>query len=207
MTIRRPPLSHTLLALLLTALLAGCATPSPSPRLYLLSATATPLPDKAQAQEASGPASVGLGPISLPDYLDRPQIVTRATPNRLSASEGHRWAEPLTAGVTRVLSEQLGALLAPTPLMVHPWKQAEAPAVQLRLELLRFEAGPDRAFHLHARWTLAGPAMPTPAQPRHAAHDLPLDPTDHEAQVAAAGEALTRLAQDIAADLRRQRQH
>lgn len=195
-------LPRTFLALLLTALLAGCATSSPSPRLYLLSATVTPA--AGQTPVMHGPATVGLAPISLPDYLDRPQIVTRATPNRLNASEGHRWAEPLAAGITRVLTEQLGALLAPIPLVVHPWKQAEAPAVQVRVELLRFEAGPDRAFHLHARWTLAGPALPLPAHPRYAAHELPLDPTDHEALVAAAGEALARLAGDIAADLRQQ---
>ena len=62
---------------LLICMLSGCA--SPPVHFYTLSAEA--------AAGAAGPATVGVelriavGPISLPEVVDRPQIVVRSGPN------------------------------------------------------------------------------------------------------------------------------
>ena len=61
---------------------------------------------------AQGPV-IGVGPITVPKYLDRPQIVTRSGRNQLALGEFDRWAEPLQDNVLRVLAENL-AFLIPT---------------------------------------------------------------------------------------------
>src|SRR5262245_19194049 len=43
----------------------------------------------------SGPVSIGVGPVIMPGYLDRTQIVTRSGPDRVKLASFHRWAEPL----------------------------------------------------------------------------------------------------------------
>jgi hypothetical protein len=90
--------------------LAGCASTAPS-KFYTL----TPM------KAADGPASsvtfeggslLAVGPVRLPDYLDRPQIMTRSEGNEIRMHETDRWAGSLEGDVSRVLIENLSVLLA-----------------------------------------------------------------------------------------------
>jgi uncharacterized protein len=73
------------LVVLLIGLGACASTPSRFYILNTLSASET-IPGTAAAQ---GPV-IGVGPITLPKYLDRPQIVTRVGRNQLALSEFDR---------------------------------------------------------------------------------------------------------------------
>ena len=82
----------TLGALAAGLALAGCADGQPT-RFYTLSpleaspcgASPTTMPD----------LTVGVGPVTLPTYLDRPQLVTRAGGNRMVLADFDSWVEPL----------------------------------------------------------------------------------------------------------------
>ena len=87
---------------LLLGLEACTSTPS---RFYVLSSLSASETIAATAA-TQGPV-IGVGPITLPKYLDRPQIVTRAGSNQLALAEFDRWAEPLQDNVARVLAENL----------------------------------------------------------------------------------------------------
>ena len=82
-------------------LLAACGTSEPS-RLYTLSA----LPDRSEGAAVARAATpaVGVGPVTLPQYLDRPQIVERTGPNRLEIAEFDRWAGDLKKNLEQVLA-------------------------------------------------------------------------------------------------------
>ena len=54
---------------------------------------------------------VAVGPVAIPDYLDRPQILTRSGPSELQLAEFERWAGSLEKDVSRVLAENLSTLL------------------------------------------------------------------------------------------------
>ena len=58
--------------------------------------------------EANAP-SVWVAPVTLPEAVDRPQLVVRVTPNRVAILDGHRWAEPL-AGATLAAGTVTGSL-------------------------------------------------------------------------------------------------
>lgn len=98
--------------------------------------------------------SLGLGPIELPGYLDRQQIATRTSTNRLSYSENDRWAAPLSESFGRVLEQNISHLLNPARVIQFPWQSNDAPDYQVKIEVLQFEASSNQEALLTARWTV-----------------------------------------------------
>src|SRR5271167_596118 len=68
--------------------------------------------------------SIGVGPIDFPDYLRRQEVVTRTAPNRIDVSQANRWAGPIDKNFTRVLSENLAALLSTQRVENYPWSRS-----------------------------------------------------------------------------------
>jgi len=182
------------LMLVAVALFAGCGA-RPETRLYLLSALA---PDAPTAEGAGQTMVIGLGPVTLPDYLDRPQIIFRVSANRLEAADTHRWAEPLSASVARVLAENLASQLPGSRILNYPWVSGETPDFQVRVEVLRFDAGPDEAVHLLANWSVKG----REGAPRRVDLTVAAPTLDFESMVSAESQALFTLSREIADELR-----
>jgi uncharacterized lipoprotein YmbA len=177
-------------------LLAGCANTPAAAQLYQLRSTApealAPLDDT-----ASGTWQI-IGPVQIPEYLDRSSIVVPTGSAGLSPLAGHRWAEPLKDAIPRILRQDLSALLGAQ----HVWAAPVPPGVvitrQLRLELLRFEASADRRqVRLQARWSLADPAGKSPPAAGQADLSVPSHSTEVDALVAAHRQALLLLARQI----------
>lgn len=91
-----------LLALTQAALL-GCSTSLPT-KYYVLAAAESKAADVQLRTRI-----VGLGPLEIPEYLDRKSIVTRVREYELRVSDLHRWAEPLTGAIERVLMHEMMA--------------------------------------------------------------------------------------------------
>ena len=83
-------------AVLLVVLLAACSS-SPPAQFYTLTPTA------GSGGESLVPApfvhAIAVGPVSVPEAVNRPQFVVRDGPNRLVVLELQRWAEPLRDGI------------------------------------------------------------------------------------------------------------
>jgi len=126
-------------------------TASTDTRYYLLEPAATP-----EATTSALPAGtvIGFGPVSLPPYLDRPQIVTRLSDNRIRVDEFHRWGEPLTDAVMRVLSEDISSRAGGTRVWTFPWKRSQTVSVQVKVAIVGFEADHGGRVALKARWQL-----------------------------------------------------
>ena len=86
----QPRRLSTVLTLACLALLASCGSTKPS-RFYVLSRVA----GSADLTGLEGGPEVRIGPIELPKYLSRPEIVTRNGKNRIVAAEYDRWAADL----------------------------------------------------------------------------------------------------------------
>ncbi len=133
----------------LVLLVGGCTARRPA-NFYLLSS----LPRAEQAGPATGPA-LAVGPIVLPDYLDRPQIVTRATENTLRLAELDRWAEPLSENFGRALAENLAILLDTDRILVLPGAGLKQFDYYIAIEVLRFDVTPEGECTLVTRWAVA----------------------------------------------------
>jgi uncharacterized lipoprotein YmbA len=139
--------TRVLVAACMLALLAGCAS-DPVTRYYVLSAVAP-----AQAAGAS-PVSVVIKDVRLPQYLERVQIVTRGSENRLLMADYELWAGDLRQDMTRVLAENLTRLLATDRVVAAPHTLKLQPDVRVELEVLRFERDAGGKVELTARWWL-----------------------------------------------------
>ena len=135
--------------------LAGCGSllPKPQPNssgIYLL---ASPLKavDR-QDQSRSIQISLGVGPVRLPGYLDRREILTRVTQSRLDVSQNDRWAEPLDENMTHVLAQNLSVLLGSDGVISYPWPIAKGPEYRVTVEVLQFECNSALEAQLSARW-------------------------------------------------------
>ena len=99
---------------------AGCSLlrgPTTVPTtFYVLSAT-----DEPGQVPAGRELTLGLGPIHLPPYLERPQMVRRVAPNELVFDEFNRWSEPLKENFVRVLANDLDRLLGVERMIGYPW--------------------------------------------------------------------------------------
>lgn len=134
------------------ALLTGCLSLAPRPdatRYYVLA-------PRAAAPAAAGEPlpALGLGPVRLPAYLDRPELVTRRDPARLEVAGDDRWAAPLDALVAGALAEDLRAVVPAREVVAWPWPAAAPPEWSVSVDVLRFEREPDGAAVLEARWVL-----------------------------------------------------
>ena len=133
-------------------LVTGCLTRSPSVEFYTLGA-----PEASSAVGTSDPASglaVGVGPLTLPRYLDRPQLARRSNASQILYDETRRWAGPLADELLRVVGANLGALIPSERVVVYPVQPSFPLDYRIVIEIERFEADTDDQVTLHARWSI-----------------------------------------------------
>lgn len=191
------PAARILLGLLLGAILAGCAQTQPT-NLYMLSALAAP---SSQATGTKQPI-IGIGPVTAPAYLDRPQIVSRASPNKLEVGEFDRWAEPFETLLARVLSENLSILLNSDAVFTLPRRRLSEVDIQVELEIFRFDADPDGTVHLTGRWAVYTKGGKTLAAASKSTIRETVQGAGYEAVAVAMSRALEELSHEIAAVLK-----
>jgi len=152
--------------------LAGCGSlfPPPQPNssgIYLLT---SPLKTAdRQDQSRSAQISLGVGPVRLPGYLDRREILTRVAQSRLDVSQNDRWAEPLDENLAHVLAQNLSVLLGSDGVISYPWPIAKGPDYRVTVEVLQFECNSALEAQLSARWWVTdrnGTGAPEPKESR-----------------------------------------
>jgi len=160
LTYRRANILWVLLAVL-PLVVAGCGTSKPS-QLYLLhslrdsEAGGSPTPAK------SGPA-VLIGPVTLPAYLNRTQVVTLAGDHEVVVDEVTRWAEPLQENVSRVLVENLSLLLNTPEVYAFDRRGATPVDFQIVIDVTRFDTDAKGGAYLTAFWRVVGKDSKAPA--------------------------------------------
>src|SRR5262249_17813679 len=118
----RAPRRIAAAAFLLAAPLVGCSSildPRPDLTRYFVLTSAPTSSTQSPPSQAALP-SLGVGPVSLPGYLERPEMVHRTALHEIVPSRLERWAEPLEAATLRVLVEDLAHLSA-SPVVRYPW--------------------------------------------------------------------------------------
>ncbi len=141
-----------LFACTLSAALVGCFGTSPATRFYTLCP-----PEGGHAPEtAVMNAAVEIGPITIPDYLNRTQIVTRSGRNELVLAEFDRWGGSLDEEISRALAADLTARLSSLRIAVLPWRSpllATARTVyRISVAIDRFDGAPGATVVLNATW-------------------------------------------------------
>jgi uncharacterized protein len=175
--------------------LAGCADTPPT-RFYTLS----PLED---APGGTPPANlpeltVGVGPVTLPPYLDRPQLVTRAGGNRMVLADFDSWVEPLQGLFTRVLGENLALLLGTDDVLLLPQNRDFALDRQVEVDVTRFDVDNVGNAVLDAKWWVYGRNGDKLLRSGRSTISEPAKADDYTAAAGALSDALGAMSQEIA---------
>jgi uncharacterized protein len=171
---------------------AGCAKGVPSDFYVLHAATSDSLVG------AERGVAVGVGPVEVPAYLNRSQIVTRATDYELYLSESHQWAEPLKENISRVIAINLSNMLESNRVFVIPRRQKVTLDFQVAVDIARFDGQLGESAYLGARWTLYGSDTREPLLSKVAIINERTDDNSYNALVAAGSRALQALSLEIA---------
>lgn len=133
--------------------------------------------------------AIPFGRISVPAYLDVPQIVTRSG-NRIARRENFRWGEPLVRGVTRNLALRCAVLAEGKKLAL-----AETSSVRVTLE--RFDGELNGNVEISALYSYPTPDASAETS-RIFKKSIPVEsPNDYDAYVHALSRALDALAEEI----------
>ena len=124
----------------LAFLVAGCAG-SPPTNLYTLSPVGAPA---AETRPQSTPAVVAVGPVILPDYIDRPQIVTRRSAYQLELAAYDQWAAPLYDMLPRVLVDDVASRLPSDRVVAFPQVGDASFDYRIAVDVGRFDVELDR---------------------------------------------------------------
>ncbi|MEE9521960.1 MAG: PqiC family protein [candidate division NC10 bacterium] len=201
---RRPLLKCVILSLTpLLVVLGGCASTPPT-RFYVLNQLPSSKAEHQAAATEHGLA-IGVGPVELPQYLHRPQIVTRGSGNKLHLSEFDRWAEPLERNVPRILAENLSVLLSTDRVAVFPWERSTPIDYQVAVKITRFGGRLGGESSLVARWSVMrvkGKKGKEVLMTRRSTFRELADGQDYEATTSAMSRTLADLSREIAAEIK-----
>ena len=124
--------------------------------------------------------------------------MTRVSQNRFQVAENDRWAEPLEGNFTRVLLEDLTALLPTAHFANYPWRLSERPEYQVAIDVLRFEPNADGHVELVARWFVRATATKQTSTAKETRLSVAVKGRSTDAAVAALSSAVGDFSREVA---------
>jgi uncharacterized lipoprotein YmbA len=192
----------TLVIALTTLLLAGCGSSTPRLKFYTLNPL-TGMQGQVKTAESNQNISIGVGPVKIPKFLDRPQIVTRSGPNKVNIHEYHHWAVRLDKLLARVLAENLSLLLDTDQVVLYPWQTDFKPHYKVALEIKHFEGQWGKDVLLEVVWSVSGQKSQQTKNIRESVINAgPLSTeANYEALVVAHNRAIAQLSREIVQEI------
>jgi len=168
-------------------------------QFYMLDADSG-VADTVRVPAASQGPVIGLGPIRIPDYLNRPQMIVAVSDNQYRLFEDHRWAERLDQNISLALFKALPRQLGTDRIVRFPWSQRQVVDYQVGIDILEFNVDASGQSRLIAQWFIKREELPT--IDKRSVYQSPASTTDHAVMVKAQSQCLTKLGQEISKTLR-----
>lgn len=188
------------LAIVLVLAAAGCSLiggGGTKESFYVLSGPEAPMP----AESANAPA-IYVGPVAVPESVDRAPMMLANSANNVELSEEHRWAEPLKTAIPRIVGEHLMRLLNTTRVMSSRVGTSVDLDYRIALEVQRFDSSLRDGAAIDVLWTITGKRAPPGGRSGRTSVREPTQSPTPEGVAAAHSRALARVAADIAAALK-----
>lgn len=191
-------LSRVLTVVVLSGFISACAHDAKPVEFYRLSAdVGLKQTNKSVANLKN--VTVGLGPIKIPDYLNRPQILVAISDNQYTLSEEHRWAEKLDQNILLALYKVLPEQLNTEHLIRYPWAQRQEVDYQVGIDILDLTVDAQGQSQLIAQWFIK--PKDKPSIDKRFECRLSASTTDYAVMVKAQSRCLTQLGQVLAKTL------
>ena len=190
--------------LVLSIGLCGCASTPPANFYTLAPISAFEAQPAAESDRRDAELAIGLGPVTFPLFLDRPQIVSRASANRLTFDELERWGGTLQDDFMRVWSENLSVLTGSSRILILPSEIRYPLDLRLSAEILAFEGTTDGQAVLRVRWSVLEPTLDQVLMARESRYQRAIAPPgDTQARLASLSLTLADFSREVAEALRR----
>ncbi len=183
--------------ILVSLLFSACTSTSPPSRFYVLTPVA-----QSVAQIATE-LTIGMGPVRLPAYLDRSQMISRTDANQLQMDEFERWAGGLSPNINDVMAENLSRMLGTDRVVTYPWARAVPVRYQVALDIRRFDVTEFSEVFLLAQWRLFAGDGKQLLEIKRTQFSQPINGSSFSARAAAQSEALAELSRQIALAIRK----
>jgi len=182
-----------LISALLMLVLGGCS--SPKTTYYTLNAE--PIPP---ALPGAKNTRVMVGPVSLPELIDQPQMVILGSDNQVQVYEYDRWAGSLKSDIGRVIASNLAKDVGTS----NVWNFAQSTQTnfdyQVLVDVQNLQSKPGDSVLVDVLWTI----KPVPAKPKtqslmgRSLIREPVAGTGVDALVKAQTQAFIKVSQEIA---------
>ena len=182
----------------LVFLILSCAKSSKPVEYYMLDASVGI--DNNQTLKGDEGPMIGLGPIRLPEYLDRFQMVVAVSENKYKLMDGHRWAEKLDQNISLALFKTLPSQLGTDRMIRYPWPQRPGVDFQVKIDILELNIDQDGLSQLIAQWSIK--SKDKTILNKRSTFTAQASTTDIDKMVQAQSECLTQLGQEIVVNLK-----
>jgi uncharacterized protein len=184
--------------LFLVLALSGCITApdTPAPRFYRLQAV-----DDTQAGgklKISPNTIIGVGPVGIPEYQNRPQVVTQNDNKMLTIAQFDRWGEPLDLALARLISDDLTAMIEGATVKVYPWNLAIPVKYQLILDVVKLESQLDKDLFFAVQWSILDAQANKMIVLKKSEFRLAINPHSYSGLVKTLSQAVAALSMEIA---------
>lgn len=175
---------------------SGCSSSPPVDYYTLTPISGTGAVDPADAK------MLGIGPLDIPGYLVRPQLVTQESGSAVNVDEFNRWAEPLDVALPRVVATNVDQLLDSIVVVTFPYSARIRTDYRLIGRVVRFDADQSGQAVLEVQWGVQDSEANTVLTPRRTRYTSQASPAkDPGAIVAALNETVDAFSRDIASNI------
>jgi len=195
-------LSYTVV-ILVSFILNGCLSVpnSPVPKFYTLHLTGGPEENK--KFDILPKVIIGIGPVEIPEYQNRPQIVTRDKEGMLKFAQFERWGESLDSGLARLILENLALMLPQAEFQVFPCDFSIPLDYQVIVNVAQLESQLDKDVFLSAQWTIINSKTKEMLITKRTAIRQLINPRNYSGLAQALSRACALLSSEIAENLAR----
>ena len=187
---------RSLVALIGLLALSACGASKPS-QFYVLNALSPSELSRETISVGSGLA-IGLAPVNMPEYLDRPEIISRGGGNQLELGRFDRWAEPLNRNIERVVARNLSVLLDTDRVFVLPARRPLDLRYRVVIDVLRFNLVKKGETLLEVRWAVLDGETRRELLIATSAHGHAVAVQNYDSVVSSMNENLAELSREIA---------
>lgn len=178
--------------------LSGCLamSNSPTPRFYMLKAI-----DEHQAAQKFKITSdmiIGVGPVSIPEYLNRPQIVTQDKDKMLTFAQFDRWGENLDRALGRLIREDLGVMLPGVTFELFSWNMDIPVKYQVLIDVVQLEGELKKDLFFVAQWSVFNLDKNKMLVIKRSEFRQPINPNNYSGLVGTLSAACASLSSEIA---------
>lgn len=180
----------TLIVTVFLLLVAAACARSPRAEFYTLKSE--PMP---RLEAPVIPPAIVIDMVTVPEMVDRPQLVLRVSPSQVTVDEFARWAEPLKSQIADVLAADLGELFPDSLVFTAP-RSIGKPTVHLSINVQVFDSSVGESAVLVALWSIRYPDAKEALAGKCVVHE-PVSGQGYDALVDAHSRALATLSREL----------